>query len=205
MKNVFVILILLALKSLAREDAKPIDSSVNRILIINSFDAMSMKARKNKKELFAQLADSLKQMLSLRINESRNTRAIVIPGIIINSGDSGYYRLINEYQASAAIVISKLDAYFEQTGVEVTKEPDGKKRVASYNICSTVNYSTYNNAEKINESETKVWEFFTTRSVVSGFLAAGPDIVGKSKHAFNIIEKNAGEYLIKNFAYLRND
>ena len=33
------------------------DSLPNKILIINSFDAMSMKARNNKKELFAELED----------------------------------------------------------------------------------------------------------------------------------------------------
>jgi hypothetical protein len=32
---------------------------------------------------------------------------------------------------------------------------------------------------------------------MSGLLAAGPDFVGKSKHAFSIVEENAAIYLSK--------
>lgn len=37
--------------------------------------------------------------------------------------------------------------------------------------------------------------FFTTRNVVSGLLAAGPDVVGKRKQAFKIVQKNAEQFV----------
>lgn len=183
------------------------DSVKSKILIINSFDAQLMKARKNKKELFAALADSLKQMLNFELNERDKAEVVVIPEVIKNpeNNDSIYFNLINEYHASKGIVIKTLDAYFEQTGVEVVREADGKKRTASYNICSTANYFLYNRTSKVKESEIKLCKFFTERSVLSGFLAAGPDIVGKSKHAFKIIQENAEEYNKEISYYLRND
>src|ERR1041385_4118988 len=98
-----------------------------KILIINSFDAQSMKARKNKKQLFAELADSLKSMLKIEFERRQSCEVIIIPGIINNSQkkDSVYVELINKYAASKAIVINDLNAYFVQTDVEVTKEADG--------------------------------------------------------------------------------
>ena len=58
-----------------------------------------------------------------------------------------------------------------------------------------IRYLLYNNAGMMRKTETKVFEFFTERSVASGLLAGGPDIVGKSKHAFKIVQKNAEQYL----------
>ena len=167
------------------------------LLIINSFDAQSMNARKNKKALFSELADSLKTMLKLEFERKQNREVIIVPGLINNSEgkDSVYIELINKYSATQAVVIKNLNAYFEQTGVEVTKESDGKKRVASYDINADVTYLLYNNAGIMRKTDTKVFEFFTERSVASGLLAAGPDIVGKSKHAFKIVQKNAEQYL----------
>ena len=183
------------------------DSAISKIIIINSFDAQLMKARKSKKELFAALADSLKQMLNFELNGRDKTEVIIIPDVIKNpeNNDSIYFNLINAYHASKAIVIKTLDAYFEQTGVEVVKEADGKKRTASYNICSSAKYFLYNRTSKVKESETKLCKFFTERNVLSGFLAAGPDIVGKSKYAFKIIQDNAKEYNKEISYYLRND
>lgn len=67
------------------------DSLPINMLIINSFDAMSMKARKNKKELFRDLADSLKQVLSLSTPTPEGGILIVIPEFIRNSGDSAFF------------------------------------------------------------------------------------------------------------------
>ena len=172
-------------------------SGNNTILIINSFDAMSMEARKNKKELFAELTNRLKQILYDGIQAQGNMRAIVAADLLADTvkRDSSVFSLMKTNNASKAIVIKKVNAYFVQTRVDVVKESDGKKRTAYYDICSTVTYSLYNRNEKTEEREKEECEYFTDRSVVSGLLAAGPDIVGKSKHAFKIVEKNAMEYL----------
>ena len=61
------------------------DSLPGHILIINSFDAMSIKARKNKKELFAELADSLKQLVYHRIDTQYQPQVIIYNNIF-NAG-----------------------------------------------------------------------------------------------------------------------
>ena len=171
--------------------------SHEKILIINSFDAQSINARKNKKLLFAELADSLKQMLYAEMDLRIPAERIVVPEIINAHGrDSVYFDLIKKHNATKAIVIKNVNAYFNQTGLEVTRGSDGKKeRSASYDIVAEVEYTLYGDTSRLKKFETKVWQYFNDRSVVSGLLAAGPDIVGKHKHAFKIVRENAKEFV----------
>ena len=180
-------------------------NSTEKILIINSFNAESMKARKNKQLLFAELSDSLKQMLYNEMDAKIPVERIVIPELIIlQDNDSVYFELIRKYSATKAIVIKNLNVYFEQTGVEVTRDGNHKDREASYDIDADVDYDLYDESKKIREFHTRVFEFFTTRSVVSGLLAAGPDIVGKRKHAYRIIQKNAQQFVRELKAEIEN-
>ena len=172
------------------------DSLPGNILVINSFDVMSAKVRKNKKALFIQLTDSLKQIL-YESSPVPNVKMIVIPDLIKDTSESNIHSLMVQNNASKAIVIKNLDAFFNQTGVEVTREADGKNRTASFDICSVITYRLYQIGGIDNDSEISTCEFFTTRSVVSGFFAAGPDIVGKKQHALKIVRKNGLEYLAK--------
>ena len=170
----------------------------NRILIINTFDAQSNKYRKNKKELFTELADSLKSVLAVEIKSEGLSEPLIIPTSLSPIFDSKKEldSLLNLYNSNCAIVIKKLDAFFEQTNVNITRNDDGSKsREATYDICADINYSFYKSGEQPYHSQTKNCEHFTTRNVMSGFLAAGPDIVGNSKHAFKIIAKNADQYI----------
>lgn len=180
----------------AGHECKP-DSLPGNILIINSFDAMSMKARKNKKELFAELADSLNKLLYVNIVAHRKNQATILPELLkeTENSDSSIFSMMTNNKATTAIVIKKLDVYFEKTGVDVTGEKHNKTRIASYDICSVVSYELYYRESKPRESETTFCEHFTERQVISGLLAAGPDVVGKRKHAFKIIAKNAERYL----------
>jgi hypothetical protein len=173
------------------------DSLPNNILIINSFDAMSIKARGKKKELFRELTDSLKSYLQKEIEDSRKIIATVKRELFTEteSNDSIIFSMMLQNNSSGAIVIKNLNVFFEQTGVEVTKEIDGKKREASYNICADISYKAYSRGSAPETSNIHICEFFTKRSVVSGFLAAGPDIVGKSKYTFPIVQRNAVSYL----------
>jgi len=174
------------------------DSIPVNILIINSFDAMSMQARKNKKELFAELADSLKQVLYSNIRFQNAANATILPVLLPEtaSSDSSIFLLMGNNEATKAIVIKKLDVYFNQTEVEVTGPKHDKTRKASYDICAAVTYGQYSRDTKLDESETIVCEHYTVRNVVSGFFAAGPDIVGKSKDAFRIMVKNGKRFLL---------
>jgi len=174
------------------------DSLYGNILVINSFDVAAEKYRKNKKELFLELTDSLKQIL-YESTPAPNGKMIIIPALFIDTITLGNIidSLMLQNRASRAIVIMRLDTYFNQTGVEVTKDDNGKSRVASYDLCANINYRLYHNGAKWSHSKITNCEFFTTRSVVSGLFAAGPDIVGKKKHVFKIVRENALEYLSK--------
>ena len=139
------------------------DSIVNRFLIINSFDATSIDARKNKKILFGELADSIKQLLYNKLAPQFKDQVIIYPGLLpqTEKSDSIILSLMADSNASTAIVVKKLDAYFENTGVEVTGEKNDKTRKVSYDICSVITYQLYNSEEKLKETEIRVCDPFT--------------------------------------------
>ena len=194
MKSKYAFLIFILLNLSIRSQPSGPNQTPSRVLIINAFDAQAHDFRKNKKELFAKLADSLKSFLAHEIRKDKRTEPVIIhdlfPSILDSPGviDS----LKNAYHANAAIIIKKLDVLFDQTGVEVTKERDGSKnREASYDICSEVDYILYEPYKEPRHSLSRTCEAFGTRNVVSGLFAAGPDIVANRKQAFVMLGKNA--------------
>ena len=170
--------------------------TVSKILIVNSFDAMSMKARKNKKELFGELADSLAQYLYQEVNKN-GREAIVIPALLKDTTkiDSSIISLISLHNASGAIVIRSLNAFFENMDVTVEEDKDGKSKIAYFDICSSVIYQFYSKDKLERESEISTRDPFSSRPVISGFFAAGPDVVGKRKHVIKMMKENAGKYV----------
>lgn len=176
-----------------------IDSPSNRILIISAFDPSALHARHTKKELFAELTDSLKNYLAQDIKQDSMMEAIVVPDIIRGDTDSRVFSLMEENKASKAILIRSLDAYFNEGG-EKREEGYGQEKdkiVTSYDLCSNVGYSIYSRSAKLKPSDILVCEYFTSRSVNDSHLIIkfGPDIVGKKKHTFGSVKKNALKYL----------
>ena len=174
------------------------DSLHGNILVINSFDVAAEKYRKNKKELFLELTDSLKQIL-YESTPAPGGKMIIIPALLKDTIALGSTidSLLLQNDASRAIVIMRIDAFFNQTGVEVEKDEHGKSREASYDLCANIKYRLYQARAIWSDSKITNCKFFTSRSVVSGLFAAGPDIVGKKKHVFKIVRENALEYLEK--------
>ena len=206
MKNISIVLLLLipalALRSTENSIVQYVsqsDSLPGNMLVINSFDVMSSNIRKNKRELFRELTDSLKQILFEATPPPEGGKLIVIPELINDAAgrDSTIQLLMSQNNAGKAIVIKKLDAFFNQTRVDVTRESDGKKRTAYFDICAVITYRLYRKEQKVNDSEITSCEFFTQRNVMSGLLANGPDIVAKKDEAFKIVRKNALDYLSK--------
>ena len=171
------------------------ESLSGKFLIINSFDAMSMDARKNKKELFAQLADSLKKILYSKVEPTYKENLIIYPGVV-PPPDDHIVSLMKEQSASRAIVITHINIYFENTGVEVSGEKGNKERTVSFDICSVISYALYNTEEKVKQSEISLCEPYTERNSMSGLFAIGPDIVGKKKDAFKMLGKNADKLFL---------
>jgi hypothetical protein len=191
----FLISFLLVVENLFSQS----DSSARkRILILHSFNAREVKSRKNKKELFEKLTDSLKSLLAIRIQKEDLGEPVIIPELIpaIFDSKTSLDSLFSLYQATDAIVIKQLDAYFEQRRVEVTRNNDGSKnREAYYDLCTEVSYVLYKVGVDPYHSKTKLCDPFTTRNVISGMFASGPDIVGKSKHVFKAMDENAKSYI----------
>ncbi|MEP7373709.1 MAG: hypothetical protein ABI675_10000 [Chitinophagaceae bacterium] len=203
--NIFLLLLMVpGLAAIAKKNSidqylSQSDSLQSNILVINSFDAMSMEVKENKKELLKVLADSLKQILYEATLPPNGGKLIVIQELIRDTPDSDsiIHSLMRQNKASKAIVIKKLNAFFEQTRVEVIKEAGGKSRTAYYDICAVITYCLYFNETKGNDAVITSCENYTHRSVISGLLAKGPDIVRKKDDAFRIVRKNAMAYLSK--------
>ncbi len=178
---------------------KKTDTSGRHILILNAYDPSGSKFRKNKKELFTELADSLKEYLHGFLFAPNKLKNTIIPELLKDTSSGNMESIINQHKATMALVITNLNVYFEQTDVEVAKDWDGKKtRKAFYDICCTVTYSIFSLGFTTMTSEEKNCEFFTRRTVVSGVLAAGPDVVGKKKHTYDMVKENALKFLNRN-------
>ena len=192
-------LYLLAGRSNEMLERNTTDSLSNRILIISAFDVSALHARHTKKELFAELTDSLKNYLAQDIKQDSTMEVIIVPDIIRGDTDSQVLSLMEEKKASKAILIRSLDAYFNEGG-ERQEEGYGDEKnkiVTSYDLCSNVGYSIYSRSAKLKPSDILVCEYFTSRSVNDSHIIIkfGPDIVGKKKHTFGSVKKNALKYL----------
>lgn len=176
------------------------DSLPFNMLIINSFDAMSIKARNNKKELFWDLTENLKGYLSEEIRKQTQFIPITIPGIInkTSTQDSIVYSLMKENNADKAILIWSLDAYFIETESKEERDDDGKPRiVTSYDMCVNNEYTLYGINKILKQSIINNCEYFTSRSVKGRFgISFGPDIVGKRKHTYKVVAYNANRYIL---------
>lgn len=204
MKPIF--LLISALIIFFRNDAfasnQQTDTSGHHIVIINAFDPSKDKSRKNKQELFTELADSLKEYLNYFLAGKKDTKTTRMPELLKDISVNNLQAIMTQSEAIMVIVILKLNVYFDQTNVDVTKNSDGSKsREASYDICCQVSYNIYQPGVSIVLAEEKNCEFFTTRSVASGLLAAGPDVVGKKKYTYDMVRKNAFKFISDN-AYL---
>ncbi len=176
------------------------DSLPVNILVVNSFDAMSIKARDSKKDLFRVLTDSLTNYLARSILNRTGYKTLIEPGILVKSDDidSLVFSLMKERNADKCILIVSLDAHFDETGSSEERDmEDGKIRtITSFDICATNDYVLYERNKILRQSMVKSCKPFTTRKVKGRFgLGFGPDIVGKKKHTYGIVERNADDYI----------
>jgi hypothetical protein len=175
------------------------DTLPGAVLIINSFDAMSTKARMNKRELFRELTDSVKEYLARAIQRQTGKATRVIPGILskVDKLDSMVYSLMDQYKSSRAILVWTGDVYFrEGDSKEVEEYGGGTKTEVSYDMCARYEYTLYYRSRNLELSTVENCEYFTSRSSSGKFaIRFGPDIVGKKKHTYNIVDNNADKYI----------
>ena len=197
-----VISLLLSDSSLQAQQTTPADST-GIILVINSCDPDGFHARKKKEALFRELADTLRICLADQSQVKYGFTAKTISLFIPEDGSRGQKidSLLALHQAGFAILFDTLDVYFEQTHVDVSGTKGSKERIAYYDICANVHYQLYMPGKLMKSDLNKTREFFTSRSVISGFFASGPDIVAKKKYAFGMLDKNAHAFLWANDFY----
>lgn len=174
-------------------------SEASKTLIVNAFDAMNLNARKNKKELFRDLADSVTKWLEENLH-AKNVDVVVVDSTKIDTAnlESIVLSLLKENEAKRAIVITSLNAWFDLTDVEVEKNADkSKSKTAFFDICSVISYKLYSEQGLAKKSDPQIRRFFTSRGTAGSLLSFGPDIVGKRKHAIKIMHDNTMKILLE--------
>ena len=173
-----------------------VDPPPQKIILLNNHDVAAKKFRDNKEELFFQLIDTMMYWAAERIHNNAGIKTEVIRGYTPANGDSTIFRLIADHKATHAIAVYNFDVSFEQTRVDVTKDNNGSKsREAYYDIVADISYSLYAQGSLIKQRDIHQSRFHSSRSVASGLLAAGPNIVVKKDDAYRIVMEIWQQYL----------
>ena len=173
-----------------------VDPPPKKIILLNNYDVASKKYRDNKEQLFLRLIDTMMYWAGKRINDNTGIETQVIRGYTLANGDSTIYRLIADHKATHAITVSDFDVSFEQTRVDVTKDNSGSKsREAYYDIVADISYSLYAQGSLIRQRDLHQSRFHSSRSVASGLLAAGPNVVVQKDDAYRIVMEIWQQYL----------
>ena len=173
-----------------------VDPPPQKIILLNNFNVAAKKYRDNKEELFLQLIDTMMYWAAKRIHDDGGIGTEVIRGYTPANGDSTIYRLIVDHKATHAITVTNFDVFFEQTHVDVSKDNNGKKsREAYYDILTDINYSFYAADSLIRERDIHHSWYHSSRSVVSGLLAAGPNVVAQRNDAYRMVMNSWQESL----------
>jgi hypothetical protein len=174
--------------------------AADHILLLNVFDVKAEKHRENKEKLFSDLIDGMLTEMKSEIEFRNSTPATVVRGPVILpndpvSQDSMVRVLMGRHNATHAISINYFNVFFDQTDVEVTYSDSGKEKEASYNIESEIVYSWYAQNESPRREKIKHNRYHSSRHVLSGLLAAGPNIVNNRREATALVRENFSRFL----------
>ena len=159
-----------------------------KIILLNNYNVAAKKYRDNKEQLFLQLIDTMMYWAATRIHDNAGIETEVIRGYTPANSDSSISSLIAFHKASHAISVSNFDVSFVQTRVDVTKDNSGSKnREAYYDIVADISYSFYAHDSLIKQRDLHQSRFHSSRSVASGLLAAGPNVVVQKDDAYRIV------------------
>jgi hypothetical protein len=176
----------------------PINPSPELILLINTHDIPAENIRDKKQELFLALADSVLAELSRQIGSRSDIVSKIVFGVTKTAIPGDVRPIMTEHAASHCIAITNFDVFFDQTEVVVTGEGDYKNKEAYYDIISRISYSLYTTLAPVVEMPVRASRYHSSRSVTSGLLAAGPNIVTNREDALNVSRDNV-ELFLNNF------
>lgn len=184
---------------------RPLVPEPEKIIITNVYDVKAQSFRDNKEELFINLIQEAMGASASQFEERSKTQALVnqqSAGIPLNRDSLKAVMLANN--ATHGLFITSFDAAFDQTGVEVTQTDSGKERTASYDIVVKIGYSLLDRDFNQFDTLVTVRKFHSSRSVVSGLFAAGPNIVSNRKDALEGVQANVDTYMRSFYPFTKN-
>lgn len=174
----------------------PLEPVPQKVVIANAVDVKAEQYRDKKAETFMQLIDSTMTHAAQEIEIRSQADAEIIRRNVmhIDYRDS-VDAIIRSAQATHGMFITSFSAYFVQTHVEVTKTEEGKDREAFYDLVVEVMYVLTSLEGLSFDTLVSVRRFHSSRSVVSGLLAAGPNIVSNRDDVQKAVVDNVDQYL----------
>lgn len=181
-----------------------LDPAPQKVIFVNCYDVKAKHFRENKEAMFVSLIDNLLDSAAKRVHRKTGIATMPVFGYTdsLKNTDSAMRALLTKENASHVIVIDAFDVYFNQTHVEVTKDPStkSKTREAFYDIVSGIHYKLYNRDSLVKPMEMLLSRYHSSRNVISGLLAAGPNLVTNEEDALRISLDNLQQYLNYYFA-----
>ncbi|MBX2969086.1 MAG: tetratricopeptide repeat protein [Cyclobacteriaceae bacterium] len=156
----------------------PVVPVPEKLVVANLVDVKAQNYRDNKDELFVKLIEETLSRTAEVLGKGFEASAITEPGLTTKA-DS----VLAKQQATHGVFITKFNAYFDQTRVEVTKTDTGKEREAFYDIVVEIGYSMRSAGQTPFDTTIVARRYHSSRSVLSGLLAAGPNIVSNRSDA----------------------
>lgn len=179
----------------------PLQPLPQKVVVLTTFDPAVYK-NNNKRDLCAQFADTLVSNIAGQLSRIAHIEAVPLKGItnIFTTADAGtILKLVQEHNATHAVVIREVDLYFEQTDVEVTKTQSGKSREAFYDIGTVVKFDLYNKQERLESLPVHLSAPHSSRPVISGLLAAGPSFARNKAEFYQMIALSQQRFISKFF------
>ncbi|MEQ1585179.1 MAG: hypothetical protein ABL895_04830 [Cyclobacteriaceae bacterium] len=179
--------------------AYPLEAGSKTIVLANAFDVQAMKYRDNKEKQFQQLIEHTLRHMNGEIKKRSDAEVLIEdrkPTIKIQSDSLKQY--MSQLNATHAILITAFNAYFDQTEVVVTETESGKNREAFYDLVVEIGYDLRYSNQPGFDTLISLRKFHSSRSVLSGLLAAGPNIVSNTEDVVDGIHANVNAFL-KNF------
>lgn len=174
-----------------------VEPKPQKLLLLNTYNVAAKNYRDNKKELFVRLIDSIMVSSVTEIQDRENINVTFIRGLseLTQKAGSSVFSIMTLHNATHCIVIDSFDVRFQQTDVNVTKSGTSKSREAFYDIISEIGFSFFNEQGLYKHLLMKEQRYHSSRNVISGLLAAGPNIVAQRKDAYGVTFENTIKYL----------
>ena len=175
----------------------PVNPAPEKFFIANGYNVSAHSFRDNKEEQFTALVKEVMTSLDTTLEREFNVPVDVEPGLSILpvNTDSCIQALFKKHVATHGVIVTHLDAFFNKTDVIVTETENGKEREALYDIVVNIGYSFRNTKNERFDTVISVRRHHSSRLVLSGLLAAGPNIVKNDADARGGLVANVDSYM----------